>query len=560
MKAIIYILGYSILIIAGDDCRFPAHWHGLWRYQDYTSVKTLEITSDSINTTGKCVRSEGISKYLLSKPGFIRLGQPTTCYTCMIFTPRHVNVIQYKEGQICDNFENPVDMDTLCNQRGVGANERLKTLVRANATPFSCPINLFAYSISFTYATYDGFCEEDALRDSKMYQCASESKVKMVFSNCPKPTNGPEDGNYEFVCLATWISGGDWLYAKLGTDDYRCMYYDPTSKAFSISMNADCVGLSIPQSSPISISWLEGTQLYKPAPTCRYPSWFTSKEWLDLKGTYIYRFDQSAFQIVVDTRSTSETNHRFTCHQKDSSNRYIAEVIDDCDHGYQCITLQPITDSVARISIGLLSSTPATACSDKNTRPSVSDTMLVRDNGASPEACPVTGRYSLRTTEPRCAAVAEVPCNFRSMITLSTCRNTNQTFSCSASWSDGGVERLILSDNRPPYGSNCYRYENNGNEKIFTIDESCNYHSPPISPAIQDAQIKLFNRNRGCASEAGYAGVYNEESTNMAQTSTGCLLGVSHGLILLSSFLPVFLQKSCHSQLQYTLEKLANYL
>lgn len=60
---------------------------------------------------------------------------------------------------------------------------------------------------------------------------------------------------------------------------------------------------------------------------CSYPSWFNNKEWSDLKGEHIYRYDSVTNELVVDKQPVGssklqETVQRFTCEKKTSNDRY----------------------------------------------------------------------------------------------------------------------------------------------------------------------------------------------------------------------------------------------
>ncbi|ESO92649.1 hypothetical protein LOTGIDRAFT_162569 [Lottia gigantea] len=69
----------------GSQCTFPPEWRGKW-YQ--SQLEDVQIHLHNITRIGHCVQKED-NKYLL-------FDRQNSCFRCLVFTPRHKNILQYK--------------------------------------------------------------------------------------------------------------------------------------------------------------------------------------------------------------------------------------------------------------------------------------------------------------------------------------------------------------------------------------------------------------------------------------------------------------------------------
>ncbi|CAF4341238.1 unnamed protein product, partial [Adineta steineri] len=72
----------------------PTAWLGLWYQRGMNSL--LEITNDQIQSKGFCLDVLSAQQYYLFND------RTNLCTRCLLFIPRHINLLQYRESECID--------------------------------------------------------------------------------------------------------------------------------------------------------------------------------------------------------------------------------------------------------------------------------------------------------------------------------------------------------------------------------------------------------------------------------------------------------------------------
>jgi len=216
-----------------QECHLPPGWSGVWFQQGVRPYSTID--RKSISNKGECVTRHR-DKVVVKR---------ASCYKCIVFHRRHVNVLQYKESVSCLPAGS---LATLCSS--IPGDAPLYTLFRVHTQPIRCPLQGPTH---FSYNFGRGSCSSPL---STLESCTLDSRISLKYQACPNVL-GSEMKNTQFECLASWREGRysflvgrmEDAHTSMDEDRYRCIMWERTAEGgqsrtfLSVSGDASCNGL-----------------------------------------------------------------------------------------------------------------------------------------------------------------------------------------------------------------------------------------------------------------------------------------------------------------------------
>ncbi|BFZ16706.1 hypothetical protein BsWGS_19745 [Bradybaena similaris] len=428
-----------------QGCSFPESWRGKW-FQN--GLGDVEIRAHSISHIGHCKSFDGHKKYLL-------LNRQDMCFICLVFTPQHHNLVQYKQSfcVMSNHIEEVCDMIT--------GDFTLNTMVKVPGVPIPCPFQGH-YSFSYTNGS-EVKCNDPP---SSFQACADSSRFLFHHRKCHHVAN-TNDKIESFQCLATWDNGVDhYLYGRFTgpgltakESQYRCFMYSlyGTNGYMSMTADATCQGLQSP-SLGMNVYNLRHKTDEMPQQRCHLPDFFaTIPEWQDVSGRQKFiinsRLDGfrvmdilDPYVVINDSDVQLETKLRVTCARSvtPEENGYrksveiLAYIIDDkCESNYHCVRLTHRTDKVIELQIGQSAELSGDACNDSYFQSVIKHILLPIDSPTTP--CPMTGVYSYMQKNSDCTGQLDVGCSSRSEIVVNgKCPGgeSADVLQCYANWTE----------------------------------------------------------------------------------------------------------------------------
>ncbi|XP_041357105.1 uncharacterized protein LOC121374190 [Gigantopelta aegis] len=478
-------------------CTFPPKWRGTW-YQ--SGLGEIEIAKHSISERGHCKTNEG-NKYLL-------LDRVKLCYVCLVFTPQHENVLQFKESFCVRDDE----IASVCGR--ITGDFVLYTIVKVPSLPVPCPFQgpyLFAYT---NHSESSRECREPM---SDIQACADPSRFIFRYRHCHRGAT-QSITKLDFRCMATWFNGEKFLYGKftgpglVGNErKYRCFMYSFWSTHGEMSMSADatCQGLQSPRVGVLTMDLKHRLDQW-PRPTCSFPEYFSNtKVWRDIGGQFKIELDRDnqVFRVmdVVDPgfiryrEERSETRLSVKCidvfsdrfhsiHNmrmpSDTASRneeikIIAHTTNDsCVSAFQCIRLIKKAHSVVELILGTATQSQHSACASYNFHTFRKFTLIPMD--VKPTACPFPGSYNYVAQRSDCSGLLDVGCTKDSeMVVKTRCpsgHNTVNIFECYQHWTDTNTQSMYIIVGKPGDPrkvSDCLVYKQNIKGYQIIAEESC---------------------------------------------------------------------------------------
>lgn len=484
------------------ECHLPSSWAGVWFQQGVRPYSTIDRTT--ISNKGTCV-SKHRDKVVVKKD---------SCYKCIVFHRRHVNVLQYKESVSCLPAS---PLASLCSS--IPGDAPLYTLFRVHTQPIRCPLQ---GPLQFSYNFGRGSCSSPL---STLQSCTLESRISLQYQACPNVL-GSEMKNTQFECLASWREGRysylvgrmEDAHTSLDEDRYRCVMWERVVEEgehrtfLSISGDASCNGL---------FSTREGRALVlypgNPSPSCGFPSWLLEgKTWTSLGGELILELeDGGSLQLTRRTlvkdggryyhqSETSQVRCSSVREDEDDTVLLVTHVTTGCTTGFVCTLMKRRAESVVDILIGRLSATPEYACDQDYYTPSLPPTTLV---GVQTSACPLQGRYDVSmkhsdfsmAVKPdilstggggrgsRCSSpyLLVLGCSDRDMVFTACHGGLRETsgHQCHTHWREGETHFLITKTTNREQQYSCYSYREGqeGGLEVEMRGQHCFWPSSPPS-------------------------------------------------------------------------------
>ncbi|XP_070195691.1 uncharacterized protein [Littorina saxatilis] len=444
---------YVVTATGSHHCVFPKEWRGRW-YQN--GLGEITINKHSVSHKGHCFASHR-NKYVL-------FDKPKECFVCLVFSPRHDNLLQYKESFcVSDN-----KIDTVCG--AITGDFELHTIVKVTGQPVPCPFQ-GPYTFSYTNHTVKE-CSEPL---SEMHACADKSRFIFSYKKCKgQPTT--QDVELSFQCMARWNNGDDFLYGKFsvfGRPDkdrlYRCFMYSlyGTRGEMSMSQDATCQGLNSP-SFGISTFDLSHPVDDWPRPTCTFPEWLArSGSWRDAAGKWRLDIESGKEELalhdllhpdfLVPGEQASETRLRAICidvrmdkPRTLSVSLREAHVLtyatnDSCKSEHRCFRFKQRADQVFEMQIGDATDDTYLACEDRYFSESETHLFFPHENHSVP--CPDNGSFSYEENNGNCGGSLDVGCeNTSEMFINAACPPSNhaaEIFQCFRKWTEGTKQYVL---------------------------------------------------------------------------------------------------------------------
>ncbi|XP_014231125.1 uncharacterized protein LOC106655313 isoform X1 [Trichogramma pretiosum] len=384
-----------------NECQFPAAWSGRW----FILGKEGPIITNTSHFLDRTCISKVEDTYLTHDEN----PETGSCYRCMIFTERDVNVIQYRESYC----QPEPDLNAAC--AGVGADDILYSMFRLDGRPIDCPFA--GPPFSFSYNRGHGECK--AL-ENQAESCTDGSKLLLKYQACAD-IKGAESSREELQCLATWKDGRNMFLVgtikpadrdmPFSVDTFRCFLYEKVHHngkiGYLISQSGDpsCTGLT---------SVTEGAKTFnftkedKEHVRCKYPSWVTQHhDWHFLDGSRNYHFTSGNSTLKVSYRNGGNEvmrEEKVVCHNlekihpKDDSEglkvKLVAHVTSGCDTGYVCMIFHKRDNHVIEVQQSSQKMTmPHEACSLDD--PVKQPHMTLITSSLHKRSCPKPGRYTV---------------------------------------------------------------------------------------------------------------------------------------------------------------------
>ncbi|XP_023317631.1 uncharacterized protein LOC106655313 isoform X2 [Trichogramma pretiosum] len=402
LHVFLHLLSSSSLgLLVTNECQFPAAWSGRW----FILGKEGPIITNTSHFLDRTCISKVEDTYLTHDEN----PETGSCYRCMIFTERDVNVIQYRESYC----QPEPDLNAAC--AGVGADDILYSMFRLDGRPIDCPFA--GPPFSFSYNRGHGECK--AL-ENQAESCTDGSKLLLKYQACAD-IKGAESSREELQCLATWKDGRNMFLVgtikpadrdmPFSVDTFRCFLYEKVHHngkiGYLISQSGDpsCTGLT---------SVTEGAKTFnftkedKEHVRCKYPSWVTQHhDWHFLDGSRNYHFTSGNSTLKVSYRNGGNEvmrEEKVVCHNlekihpKDDSEglkvKLVAHVTSGCDTGYVCMIFHKRDNHVIEVQQSSQKMTmPHEACSLDD--PVKQPHMTLITSSLHKRSCPKPGRYTV---------------------------------------------------------------------------------------------------------------------------------------------------------------------
>lgn len=446
-----------IIVTVNEACDFPDGMRGRWFQSRYGE---LEISHNEITKKGTCAQKLD-NRYLL-------YNRDRHCYTCVVFTMWHRNILQYKESYcLVDN-----DLNTVCNR--IDGEAELHTIVRVSSVPVTCP---FQGYYSFKYSNSSTHNRQCSYPLSEIRACADDSKFKFIYQRC----HGMPETSYkelDFQCLATWENGEKFLYGKFTSpqltsreQQYRCFMHNFFSMSgdMSISADATCQGLQSPtvgvstmslDKDPHDVRW--------PLPRCSFSKFLIHhKRWRDLPGNYEFEVSSQIIRIkdtnIKDNsiygsdEDRSETWLMLRCMSNDVSihddkvHQFVAHATDDkCVSKYRCIRLTKRHSKVVEVEIGEAVNDDYDACKTDHFSVGLKFIIIQKHSHSirSSTSCPTPGIFRYADKASECNGQFISGCRVSDEIEIQNycprmSRRSVDIYQCLVSWEEDGTKYVI---------------------------------------------------------------------------------------------------------------------
>ncbi|XP_064625526.1 uncharacterized protein LOC135486573 isoform X2 [Lineus longissimus] len=465
-------------------CSFPEEWRGMW-YQN--GLGSVNLTQHTITKKGTCFMNQD-NRYVVYDSNF-------GCYRCLVITPQHTNVLQYKESFCLGDSEKPVPHD-LCD-RILRDYNVLYTLIREPSKPVPCP---FHGSFFFSYQNNSVPCITPF---SSVDECASNTRFMFHFKQC-KNTEYSQNLDLDFHCLATWKSGQNYMIGHFQGRglrnnknlQYRCFMYEAITNKVMMAMSADasCMGLVEPRDGPLTMNLERDVQKFATI-VYQFPEWFWRRDtkWHDLSGKYTYHLDKDKQVIRISYQAKSgdekEVIEAIRCYEIDrvTTTERLFQAVSitskGCETKFQCIRILQRNDDIAEFHRGKMVDQQSKACLEDNFNFGVKQLLIPsRIRGSK---CPYDGRYSIDVVKgsPTCTSRSTFISGcvksqqLRVEITCPSISAANLV--CLSKWSQNTTTYMIARQAGGGKLANCFSFRQLADEQIqFSLDTACNMGAP----------------------------------------------------------------------------------
>ncbi|CAH1774857.1 unnamed protein product [Owenia fusiformis] len=547
----IYILTWH-LSVAEQLCDFPVEWQGLWFLQSqpvYIRQHTWGLAaSQQEDSQAKCRKTEG-PYYLLEQK---RSDQPN-CWKCIHVTPRHANVLQYKQSYCHPGRKTFHD---LC-YADIDPTSHLQTLVRDGGLPVPCP---FEGAFLFSYNNNSGRCQDPL---SSMMECSSRSQFQIEFKHC----YGIDD-TYDRVaglqCLATWKDGtDDYMYTKMhgpgftDTDNtYRCIrFHDLGTSAMRLAMSSDstCFNMNDPTDEYMEDLEFDLTRNHIwPSAQCEYPQWIHRKIWRNIAGTKILQSDGShssleVYHLVKPDGTLDDVIGKMKCissfEEHERLFKFVSFTTTGCVSKFQCIVIHRRNHHVLEVEKSDLYNTREEAVHGcLHFTPQERTIIFNATSHGSP--CPLIGRFDEENIF--CSTTVKGRCPKNDSISIDTdCLGKEDVhWQCLAHWHHKKHQYFIVTNEGLKHQgqlANCLSLKHRRSGAIVDIetDNWCNDNAPSIMSTSIDYSLRLLGPE--CDPKVKANVVEPQETTYDESTGEATRLNVYSNLMVVTYLISVLI-------------------
>ncbi|CAF3761022.1 unnamed protein product [Adineta steineri] len=469
----------------------PTAWLGLWYQRGMNSL--LEITNDQIQSKGFCLDVLSAQQYYLFNDRI------NLCTRCLLFIPRHINLLQYRESE-CIDVDEQLNITACPNMIALDA--ALYTLHRNDSKSQSCPIQP---PFQLTNLIKHGSVCHQSISSSYMNECVDHDQFHLHFTPC---LSYQPVLDFQFTCVGTWIEDFDTYFVTRilshnhQNNQYACFRFstkEKSSSSLSLYMATDdsCHDIySKHMSTVINLSTKNDPMNHD----CIFPKEFQSYEWYSINRTIrmiIKNYDIEFIGI----------NKRFHCqeviHSEKSISIYRIRTLTNCHMKEECLRIIQQTNNVIELYTKSLSN--GNNCSYfNNENYSLYETFFTKSFAIS-NSCPTHIGYLIYQSNTdyylkRKSFLMSVGCDNKEKLIISQKqkdlehRSVMQSDICLASWqSKDHSTTYLIAQSKFSNASYCLSFQITNEVLIRNNSNGCSFNNHADDKTISIYSARLIN-------------------------------------------------------------------
>nr|CAH7756050.1 unnamed protein product [Callosobruchus chinensis] len=407
MHYIILAFLQIVSISEAYNCSIPVIIRGAWFSWEHGQNTLTELDATTMSSTiapkGTCVDMR--DDYHVNYTMVFKKG---TCYTCVKFMVRTVNVLEKIETSCVSLPEERATVENVCN--ALDLNQQLRTLFSENYIPVNCRSSLEGVW-NFGYQNRFKFRGECTNPDAQIRSCQSagsqflitNQKFNITYKKCDG-MEGTFDGVVEYSCLGDWFVNKNHYFAVANTKEsrkdekYRCFLKNRDDDLYiGVSITAECNTLKSVEDSPVRLH-VTPVKSEIVQPGCRLPQNF-SGEWINTANIDADIFINETH--IIETWYPDEGRYRKTIYvcreQRDTRFMMARLTVDGCQKDYICFDFIPQHHNIIRYrrGIAVIKDDFSTVCSwvQFQNRAKWKYDLYLKKNPV-PVKCPVAGKFN----------------------------------------------------------------------------------------------------------------------------------------------------------------------
>ncbi|CAH1984071.1 unnamed protein product [Acanthoscelides obtectus] len=331
-----------------------------------------------------------------------------TCYTCIKFMVRTVNVLEKIETSCISLPEERATVENICN--ALDPNQQLRTLFSENYIPVNCRSSLEGVW-NFGYQNRFKFRGECTNPDAQIRSCQTagsqflitNQKFNITYKKCDG-MEGTFDGVVEYSCLGDWFVNKNHYFAVANTKEsrkdekYRCFLKNRDDDLYiGVSITAECNTLKSVEDSPVRLH-VTPVKSEIVQPGCRLPQNF-SGEWINTANIDADIFINETH--IIETWYPDEGRYRktiYVCREQRATRFMMARLtVDGCQKDFICFDFVPQHHNIIRYrrGIAVIKDDFSTVCSwvQFQNKAKWKYDLYLKKNPV-PVKCPVAGKFN----------------------------------------------------------------------------------------------------------------------------------------------------------------------
>ncbi|CAH1999360.1 unnamed protein product [Acanthoscelides obtectus] len=396
-----------VLMSNAYNCSIPVIIRGAWFSWEHgqNTLTELDATtmSNSIAPKGTCVDIR--DDYHVNYTMVFKRG---TCYTCIKFMVRTVNVLEKIETSCISLPEERATVENICN--ALDPNQQLRTLFSENYIPVNCRSSLEGVW-NFGYQNRFKFRGECTNPDAQIRSCQTagsqflitNQKFNITYKKCDG-MEGTFDGVVEYSCLGDWFVNKNHYFAVANTKEsrkdekYRCFLKNRDDDLYiGVSITAECNTLKSVEDSPVRLH-VTPVKSEIVQPGCRLPQNF-SGEWINTANIDADIFINETH--IIETWYPDEGRYRktiYVCREQRATRFMMARLtVDGCQKDFICFDFVPQHHNIIRYrrGIAVIKDDFSTVCSwvQFQNKAKWKYDLYLKKNPV-PVKCPVAGKFN----------------------------------------------------------------------------------------------------------------------------------------------------------------------